>query len=327
MQPFKPFPLLANPHLQTILSVQLHWVSEPPSETQHVSLPDGDQLALDISTPANWRSSDLTVVLLHGLCGCHLSPYMVRMASKLWRLGIRAVRMNLRGCGSGYGLARHPYHSGRSEDLLAVLQTLKTTWPQSPIIAVGFSLSGNILIKLIGELRSSASDYLLHAIAVCPPLDLTACVQKFSAPSNWLYARRFSSLLRAAVAAREAAFPDMPPVTLPKHFTLYEFDTLFTAPQCGFQSAEDYYTQCSAAPLLPQVTLPCHILFAKDDPLIDATTLQRANLPTHINMIDTQHGGHLGFLGRLGRSGGFRWLDEQLLKWIQIASSHEPRHA
>lgn len=327
MQSFKPFPLLANPHLQTIVSSQVYLASEPPSVTQRAALADGDQLALEISTPANWCPNELTVVLLHGLCGCHQSAYMVRMANKLWRQGIRVVRMNLRGCGSGYGLARHPYHSGRSEDLLAVLQMLKAAWPQSPVIAVGFSLGGNILVKLIGELQSSACDYLLHAVAVCPPLDLAACVRKFSAPSNWLYTWRFSYLLRAAVAAREAAFPDVQPVTLPKRCTLYEFDTLFTAPQCGFHSADDYYAQCSAAPLLPQVTLPCHLLFAQDDPLIDATTLQRVHLPPHINVIYTPNGGHLGFLGRLGRSGGIRWLDRQLLAWIRTASSHVTHHA
>lgn len=116
-------------------------------------------------------------------------------------------------------------------------------------------------------------------------------------------------------------------VTLPKRFTLYEFDTLYTAPRCGFRSADDYYAQCSAAPLLPYVTLPCHILFAKDDPLIDTTALQRADLPAQINVIETQHGGHMGFLGQLGRAGGFRWLDEQLLAWIRTASTHVPHHA
>ncbi len=322
MTSFTPFPLLANPHLQTVLSSQIRLSSEPPSSTQHVPLGDGDQLALEVSTPTSWHSNELTVVLIHGLCGCHQSAYMIRMANKLWHQGIRAVRMNLRGCGSGHGLARHPYHSGRSEDLLAVLQTLKSACPQSPIMAIGFSLGGNILVKLVGELQSSASDYLLHAIAVCPPLDLAACVRKFSDPCNWLYKWRFSHLLREAVAAREAAFADVQPVVLPKRFTLYEFDTLFTAPQCGFRNADDYYARCSAAPLLPQVTLPCHLLFANDDPLIDATTLQHMHLPTHINVVNTTHGGHLGFLGRLGRHGGFRWLDRQLLSWIQTTSSH-----
>jgi predicted alpha/beta-fold hydrolase len=118
-------PLLIDPHLQTIVAAKLSFAWEPSSTTCLVALPDGDRIALEVSTPTGWQPDDPTVVMLHGLCGCHRSPYMQRLAHKLLRCGIRAVRMNLRGCGSGKDLARYPYHSGRSADVLAVLESLQ----------------------------------------------------------------------------------------------------------------------------------------------------------------------------------------------------------
>jgi predicted alpha/beta-fold hydrolase len=149
LQAFRPFPCLTHPHLQTIVAAELTWSREPPSSTHFVELSDGDTIALEVSTPRAWQPNDPTAVLLHGLCGCHRSPYMQRLADKLWRSGLRAVRMNLRGCGSGRGLARYPYHSGRSADVLAVLERLLQTTPQSPVTLIGFSLGGNIVLTPI----------------------------------------------------------------------------------------------------------------------------------------------------------------------------------
>jgi predicted alpha/beta-fold hydrolase len=284
-----------------------------------IPLPDGDQLALEVSTPQTWQPTDPTVVLVHGLCGCHASPYMIRMAHKLWSSGLRAVRMNLRGCGSGVGLARQPYHSGRSADVLAVLANLRHDAPQSPVTAIGFSLGGNLLLKLAGELQTAAATYLMQAIAVSPPADLAASVRIFSQPSNRIYEWRFIWLLKAAVAARQAHFPELPIISLPKRLSIYEFDNLYTAPQCGFADADDYYARSSAAPLVPQITIPCRILFAADDPLIDTTTFDALTLPPNIQVHHTIRGGHLGFLGIPGQPGGYRWMDTQLLDWVGAA--------
>src|SRR2546428_6608544 len=169
IQTFRPLPCLTHPYLQTIVAAKLTWSREPPSTTHLVELSDGDTIALEVSTPRGWQPHDLTAVLLHGLCGCHRSPYMQRLARKLWRPGLRAVRMNLRGCGSGRGLAHYPYHSGRSADVLAVLGSLFQGAPASPVILVGFSLGGNIVLKLAGELSQTVPVYLLQVIAICPP--------------------------------------------------------------------------------------------------------------------------------------------------------------
>ena len=162
--------------------------------------------------------------------------------------------------------------------------------------------------------------YLQQVIAVCPPADLAACSRLLGQPANRLYEQRFMRLLRAAVGARQRRFPDVPRVALPARLSLYMFDNIFTAPLCGFQDADDYYTRCSAAPLVPHITLPCRILFAADDPFIDATIFNTIDIPPNVQVIYTAHGGHLGFLGWPGHAGGYRWLDTVLLTWTDAAA-------
>ena len=317
---FLPFPLLRGPHLQTIAAAKLAlWRREPPGEVEVVTLPDGDRIALVVSTPPQWRPDNPSVLLLHGLCGCHQSSYMMRLALKLWQRGIRAIRMNMRGCGAGAGLARQPYHSGRSPDVLAVLEYLRRRWPASPVTLLGFSLGGNVMLKFAGELGPQAQELCTQVIAVCPPAELAACSRLLGQPSNRLYERYFMRRLLAAVAERHRLFPDLAPVNLPVRLSLYQFDNLYTAPQCGFADADDYYARSSAASLVPHIALPCCILFADDDPVIDAAVFDGVALPPNVEVVRTPRGGHMGFLGCPGLPGGYRWMDACLLDWIGAA--------
>jgi len=313
---FRPMPLLEGPHLQTILAALVPVRPAPRSEPRRLELPGGDRLALHVSTPRSWRPEDPTVALVHGLCGCARSPYIVRLARKLLRRGTRAVRVDLRGCGAGRGLAREPYHSGRSEDLLAVARALREEAPRSPLSLVGYSLGGNIVLKLAGELGADGREILRSVAAVSPPVDLLASSTAISSPQNRIYQRTFVKLLRRDVARRRADFPDETMIDLPEKLTLREFDEIYTAPRCGFRDALDYYRRSSALPLLPSIAIPALILAAEDDPLVDSRALFAASLPAHVEVRRTRRGGHLGFLGIPCTRGGFRWMDHQLLGWI-----------
>jgi predicted alpha/beta-fold hydrolase len=314
--PFEPFPFITDPHHQTIFSSVLNFLFEPPSDTKKVLLPDGDCLAAEITTPRGWKETDPTVLLVHGLCGSHRSPNLVRMVKRLEPVGVRSVRFNMRGCGSGKGLARQIYHSGRSEDLFAVLKALKKEHPESPITLIGFSLGGNIVLKLAGELGSLASRYLHKMIAVSPPVDLYSSIQMLGEPVNSVYERYFYKLLRADVHYRHRKFKELPPVKLPKNLKLYEFDQLYTAPACGFESAMDYYNKCSSAHVVEDIAIPCKILLAQDDPIITPTSLDRYRLPSNITVFKTKQGGHMGYLGNPVGEKGFHWLDSLLVDWI-----------
>jgi hypothetical protein len=314
--PFEPFFLLSGPHHQTIMSSLISYFSEPDSERQIIDLPDKDRMSVEITTPEGWTPSDLTVIMVHGLCGSHRSPYLVRMTRRLQSLGVRVVRINLRGCGSGKGLAKHMYHSGRSEDVFEVVKQLKVQMPSSPFILIGFSLGGNIVLKMGGELGALGGQFLTGLIAVSPPVDLFSSVIMLNKQSNGFYEKYFIRLMRADVHYRHRKFRDLPRVNLPRNLTIYEFDQIYTAPQYGFRNAEDYYNKCSAAPLMGDITVPCKILLAEDDPIVSASSLDSCELSANIDVFKTKKGGHLGFLAKPGDRKGIYWLDSILTDWI-----------
>lgn len=316
--PFDPFPFTDSPHKQTIFSSLLNFHSEPISVQKLISLPDGDKLSLQITTPSSWKRTDLTVLLVHGLCGSHKSPNLVRMARRLEPLGIRVVRYNMRGCGSGKGMAKKVYHSGRSEDVFACLKAIKMECPESPIILIGFSLGGNIVLKLVGELGALGSHFLKGVIAVSPPVELYSSVKMLGNPENAFYEKYFYRMLRADAYYRHKLFKDLPRINLPRKLKLYEFDQLYTAPACGFQSVFDYYDKCSASHVVEDIAIPCRILLAEDDPIISPASLDHYHFPENISLFKTKKGGHMGYLGRSDEHGdSFYWLDSLLVEWIQ----------
>jgi predicted alpha/beta-fold hydrolase len=240
------------------------------------------------------------------------------MAQQLWQRGIRAVRMNMRGCGFGLGLAKGMAHSGRSEDILRVLESLHHETPLSSFALIGISLGGNQALKLTGELGSSTPTFLKQVIAICPPADLSSCAKLLSQPHNHFYDQHFVKGLKQSVLERHRLFPELGPVVLPENLSLYKFDDCYTAPQNEFCDAEDYYAKCSAAPFVPEINIPCQILFAADDPFIDGTVFAKTHLPSNIEIRHTSKGGHVGFLGSPFHKEGLHWLDAQLLAWLEL---------
>ena len=313
---FKPFPLLWNPHFQTVIGSYLNFDLAPLSETHKVELSDGDKISLEITTPHGWQETDPTVFLVHGLCGSHESGYLVRMARKLYEKGVRAVRFNMRGCGSGVGDAKGIYHSGRSDDVLDALKYIKRKTPQTAITLIGFSLGGNIVLKLAGELNVNASKYLEQVIAVCPPIHLQKSVMRLDHSVNSFYQNYFLRNLTADMAIRHTLFPQLEIPKLPEKLTFYDFDEFYVAPQSGFKSAVDYYTKCSSGQFIPHITVPCRILFAKDDPIVYTADVKDVYTPSNVRLYSTDRGGHMGFLGRPFHKRGLHWMDHLLMEWI-----------
>jgi predicted alpha/beta-fold hydrolase len=302
-----------------------------------VKLDDGDALVLHDDCPIGWRNGDRAALLIHGLGGCHESGYMQRIAHKLAACGVRAFRLDLRGCGAGVALARMPYHSGRSDDAAAAIRAIERLAPDSPLALVGFSLGGNITLKLAGELAGRRCGNLDRAMAVCPPVDLSACSRHICQPRNRIYDRYFVGLLLAQREARRRHVRNAPAgrFSSPPR-TLWEFDNGYTAVVSGFGTADDYYAQASSLPLLARIQLPTLILSARDDPLIPPDALERASLPPTVRLHMTDAGGHLGFVGRGRVDPDRRWMDWRVVDWVLAASretvpprsrSHDAAHA
>ncbi len=270
-----------------------------------VDLSDGDQVVLHDDQPPTWRAGDRTALLVHGLCGSHRSGYLVRIAEKLNAAGVRTFRLDMRGCGAGRALARHPYHSGRSEDLAAALTAIADWCPGSPTALVAFSLGANAALKLLGECGDRPPGNLARAIAVCPPVDLAACVRSLERYPARIYDRFFTGELLRQVHASPTLSEHAARIFARHRPTrLVEFDDAFTAPLSGFGNAATYYRRCSAGPLLPHIRVPTTILAAADDPIVPISPLRQTNHAS-VSLVVTGHGGHLGFIA----TGGHRWLD------------------
>ena len=241
---FKPHPLLRNGHAQTLAGAYLpsgRFVER--AVKLRVPLPDGDTVVLHDDRPAGWRPGDRVALLLHGLAGCHQSGYMLRIARKLRGCGVRTFRMDLRGCGAGEGLASRPYHAGRSEDARAAIELLQSLCLGSPVTVVGFSLSGNIVLKLVGESPQSVPINVEKAAAICPSLDLGLCARSLESRMQRLYERHFVWLLCKQIESNRRLRPDVPALNVERRLrTLLEFDDAYTGPVCGFGTAENYYT-------------------------------------------------------------------------------------
>lgn len=314
--PFRPLRLLGNAHLQTVLGTFWPGPVPPLASRQLVfTLPDGDRLLILESAPPQWRAGQWTAILVHGLGGSYASGGMCRLAAGLVANGVRVLRVNLRGAGGSWQLARQMYCAGCSADVRAVADYLARDAPGSPLVLIGFSLGGNIVLKLAGEAVTQPLPGLAGVAAMSAPIDLTRCSELLAQPANRIYERFYLRKLVYQAEQHQAHFRDLPKITFPKNLTLRQFDDVHTAARWGFASAEEYYRLSSALPLLPDVKVPVFLLTARDDPFI--ATGPYETLPTRagqqIEIVD--RGGHLGFLGDDG-AGGIRWAERRLLDWV-----------
>jgi predicted alpha/beta-fold hydrolase len=314
---FEPHPWVRNGHAQTI--VGRFWPGPRvrlPATYSEIDAGEGDRLAVLESTPPEWVPGSPVALLVHGLAGCARAPYVVRLAARLMRMGVRVVRMNLRGAGAGFASARGIYHAGRTEDLRRVAEWIAQRAPRSPLALIGFSLGANLVLKLAAEAVDQPLEGLDCVLAANPPLDLAACCQHIQRPENRLYDRNFVALLRTEVARLHRIFPDLGPVDLPQELTLYDFDDLYTAPRNGFSGAIEYYARSSAGPLIPRITIPGLVVHAADDPFIPVDSFDRVEFPDGLALELIPFGGHLGYLSRTCWWGDRRWLDARFAAWL-----------
>ena len=277
----------------------------------------GDFVSVLESIPDDWQPGDPTSILVHGLGGCARSPYMVRVAKRLVERGqTRVVRMNLRGAGSGFGLSRSYYHSGKTEDVRRVANWLAQRAPGSPIALVGFSLGANLVLKLAGEAASEPVEALDSVVAANPPVDLEACCLAIQDPRNRIYDKNFVRLLRGEVGRLHTRFPELGVVDLSSARTLLGFDELYTAPRNGFLHARDYYTRSSANRWIERIEIPGLIVHAQDDPFIPAGSFDSIHFPPNLECELVPHGGHLGYWSRDPWDGDRRWLDARIAHWL-----------
>jgi predicted alpha/beta-fold hydrolase len=254
------------------------------------------------------------ILFLHGLEGSCEAGYIKSFAQDALLRGFGVHRSNMRTCGGTENLSDTMYHSGLTADTLQILEQIQREQP-GPLFLAGFSLGGNVALKLAGELGENT--LLAGVCAASTPIDLAACVRKLDRRSNLLYARRFLARLKARIRAKAAASPHLYSADdLDAIRNIWEFDDKYTGPLFGFGNAENYYRTQSSQQFLAQIRTPTLVVHSKDDPLVPAEVYRHPAFATNpfLEVIATEHGGHLGFLSR--EKPRF-WLDRVALDWME----------
>lgn len=317
--PFVPAAGLGGGHRQTLAGSLFSGSSDFAGTVRHrVRVSDEDDIVLHDDRPDDWEHGDQVALLMHGISGCHGSGYMMRIAGKLNRRSVRSFRMDHRGCGAGEGLAENPYHAGRIDDLHRAIHSIENLCPGSSISIVGFSLSGNLLLRYLGDRSFDHSPNVFRAAAVCPPVDLRFCVKQLSRTrAGQRYDRYFTRRLISQVSGGRQWRDDLPLAQVRRlPWRLYDFDEMYTAPASGFDSADEYYRFASARDYLSMIDVPTTVLAAQDDPLVSPEPFSDLKLPSTVTLCLTEHGGHLGFVGRQQDDPDRRWMDWRVIDWL-----------
>jgi uncharacterized protein len=324
---FRPHRLLRNAHLMTIAAA--FWPRQfphlPPASTRLFEVEPGTRVRGD----CHWQGSPrahATLVVLHGLEGSSDSGYMRGCAERAFAAGFNVVRLNQRNCGGTEDLTPTLYHSGRSGDLRAVLTELIERDGLRAIVFAGWSMGGNLVLKMAGELGDAAPRELRGVVTVNPCFDLAACVDALGEARNFVYRRHFVRRLKERMRRKARAFPTIYSMeALGRVHSVRDFDEIITARYCGFAGADDYYARSSAIDVLAAISVPTLILTAQDDPFVPFSTFEREAIRANqsIRLVAPEHGGHCAFISQEG--GGERFWSEARVVEFCTEQTQMPR--
>lgn len=328
-QNFVPRRLLRNGHAQTL------WrkFAAAPSvlhRRQRIELSDGDFIDVDWHDPPGQLPATATngtiVLLIHGLCGCSRSSYIQSVQHQLGQAGYLSVAMNLRGSSGEVNRLARAYHSGVTEDLSEVFAALRQQLPGQQFVVVGFSLGANLLLKWLGE--TGITDPVAGAVAVSTPFNLRLCSQAMQGGLSQLYGRYFLRRLVAEVETKKSHFRQHGNHEqlalldacgrLDALSSLWQFDDRVTAPLHGFDSAEDYYEQCSSLRFLGGIEVPTLLIQSLDDPIIPPPALpdgRQLGEPLRLDL--NERGGHVGFAAAADRF----WLENRIVAFVNSTAA------
>jgi len=326
---FHPRRFLNNGHLQTIAGNYLSRSNElsiPEAQLVEVSPATVNQISSQVLCHCHWQPEDVrsmrpTAIIVHGLEGSSNSQYVVGNSNKLWRAGCNIVRMNMRNCGGTEALSPTLYHSGLSNDVLAVMNFFVARYKLQSVSLIGYSMGGNLVLKLAGDLGTSAPAFLHSVIGVSPAVDLGPSADALHLPINRLYELKFLRNLLRRFRRKAMLFPRAYDRNRAVGIhSLREFDDRITALYSGFSSADDYYRRAAAARGLDCISVPTLVLHALDDPFVRITTESRnkINANSNITMIETRYGGHCAFLAQPNAAASYDgyWAEHTLLHFL-----------
>jgi predicted alpha/beta-fold hydrolase len=330
---FHPPAFLQGGHAQTLAGN--YWPRQPlaiPTQSEIVTVDPSDGSRVLCHT--HWQPSDvmserLTILLVHGLEGSSDSRYMQGISARAWAEGCNIIRMNMRNCGGTESWTPTLYHSGLSADVGAVASHFAARYGLQRVALAGYSMGGNLVLKLAGELAGNPPAWLRAVVGVSPAADLAASADALHEPANRIYEWHFLRNLMGRFRRKAQLFPAIySPAGIGPVRSVREFDEKITARYSGFTGADDYYYRASAARVASQIAIQALVLHALDDPFIRMTPETRAALASNpcVQLIETAHGGHCAFLSRKnpisGQSHDRQWAEATLIRYLMATVGH-----
>ena len=264
--------------------------------------------------PQPWAHT--TLVALHGLNGSSDAHYMRGLAAKAFERGMNVVRLNQRNCGDTEHLATGLFHSGLTADAAHVVHELSSVDGLPSIAVAGYSLGGNLALKLAGEYGRHAPAALVAIAAVSPIIEISECTRALERPSNALYQWNFVRDLKRRMWRKDVLDPGAFDVSkLSAIKTVRQFDETYTAPYFGFRSAEDYYHRASAMRVVDRIHVPALVITAEDDPFVPSQPFRDPTVTgnPHIDLRVLPHGGHCGFVGVRSATDDGYWAEDEIV--------------
>lgn len=316
---FRPHPLLAGAHAQTIAPALLRPTPALALRIERMETPDGD--FVELGWAGDGRAGRPLAILVHGLGGGFDSKYIRGLGARLIAADWRVCALQLRGAGPQPNRLARAYHQGDTADLRLLWRTLREREPDTFLAVVGWSLGGNITLKALGEEGTQAVPDVACAVSV--PFNLHVCAEHLRQGFARVYQKRLLDALKDMARRKHAVTPVRAPADLAQALAardFFEFDNAYTAPLNGFRDAEDYYARCASGPFLSLIKRPTLILHALDDPfLVPSIVPHESRLSPQVTLELATRGGHVGFLSA-GRTGQPQmWSEERLCEHLVAA--------
>ncbi len=318
MATFKPAWWLKNPHLQTLYPALCRKISAPLLRRERLITPDNDFLDIDWCSEGDEKP---LIILLHGLTGSSQSPYIKGFQQLLLKQNFRTVALNFRGCSGEPNHSARCYHSGETEDLHFLYQTLREREPNTKFAVIGFSLGGNMLLKWLGEQGENVN--LFAAVAVSIPFVLSECATKLDSGFSKLYRANLLKELKIYIKNKHAHLEKIGVHheahklkklgDLSQIHSFWEYDAKVVAKLYGFKNAHDYYARSSSRQFLKKIAVPTLLIQAVDDPFMTKSVIPNASeLSPFVQLEMTEQGGHVGFVSGKNPFKPIYWLEQRI---------------
>ena len=326
-KPFAPHRLLKQGDAQTI-AVHL-WPGRVSARenTRDEARLFQVELGSQVLAYCRWQVNRLeheTLVMWHGMEGSTASAYMLTTADKAFRAGFNVIRVNFRNCGGTEHLSPTLYHGGLSNDLHVVIDELIARDGLARIFIAGFSLGGNMVLKLVGEYGDNPPAEVKAVCTVSPSISMRASCDLLMRRRNWIYQRDFLRRLRRRIRVKEKLFPDLYDSTgLRRLRSIEQFDNRYIAPMFGFADANDYYAKASSLPFIRRIRIPTLMIHSQDDPFIPFRPLRDPAIAAnpYVLLIAPEHGGHVAFMSAKSGNEDRFWAENRLVEFCRMVAS------